>query len=770
MERLQDRKEESLYMRKYFNRKQETVSIRLLFSYLAIILAPAVAIIIIYINMQEALLNIQQEKSQSFSREAVIALNNEMEQVVNVAKYISSSSELKKYMEKRTLSSSGDSFFRAYEMANSFPDYRILNWFIKNIYILPKDDVYIMQLPHVFPSNERGISTLDIIKTVDQYQNVLESFYDMGPDGIMFDRNKDGSGSFLVLQNFYFGNIDAGEGMILIEMDNSQIRDLLRSALGNDKGIAFLADAEGNVLCTYDCLEGRQVLEKEEKLPKNGIVWKDYLEKKGLETEDMAVTSYSTNNGWRLVTVIPQKILLAKIGWIRSAILALCIVSLFIGVAICLWYWNNSRPVVARYLKYSQKYPERADYPSGKASIWDKFGNVLTHAEDLQITIDKQKQWVREGILRKLLFGSYDSQEELEKEIQGAGIEFPVDFPCYLAVMDLEHPLKQELHMPLDVLEECILETLNLYLPYSYQMLSIDPLQYILFINVDDDAASKDLKGLFEKINYALYSQIPLNIHTGISEKADTPLTIAEEYEHVCRICDYAKYYKLRMPLILSDLPHHQHVTFPVEVEMQMEKAVRSGSREQLEQLMLQIKENHLRVLGGGPRPVMHNLEVVRCVLLRCMEGEPEDAVKEFLKKIHRVRNVEEMEQTIFEVWDYFAQKRVQDEDKATEELKQEIERKIEQEYSSSDFNLAVVADWLQMPEKKLYRDFKKMYGVSFSSYLEVLRMRYAQEKLKDGQAVQDVAAAVGYGSDYSFRRAFKLVVGVTPSDYQKMH
>ena len=167
MERLQDRKEERLYMRKHFNRKQETVSIRLLFSYLAIILAPAVAIIIIYINMQEALLNIQQEKSQSFSREAVISLNNEMEQVVNVAKYISSSSELKKYMEKRTLSSSGDSFFRAYEMANSFPDYRILNWFIKNIYILPKDDAYIMQLPHVFPSNERGISTLDIIKTMD---------------------------------------------------------------------------------------------------------------------------------------------------------------------------------------------------------------------------------------------------------------------------------------------------------------------------------------------------------------------------------------------------------------------------------------------------------------------------------------------------------------------------------------------------------------------------------------------------------------------------
>lgn len=756
-------------MRKYFIRKQETVSIRLLFSYLAIILAPAVAIIIIYVNMQEALLNIQQEKSQSFSREAVISLNNEIEQVVNIAKYISSSSELKKYMEKRTLSSSGDSFFRAYEMANSYPDYRILNWFVKNIYILPKDDAYIMQIPQVIPSSERGISTLDIVKTVDQYQNVLDSFYDMGPDGIMFDRNRDGSGSFLVLQDFHFGNVDAGEGMILIEMDNSQIQELLRSALGNDGGIAFLTDSEDNILCQYDRLDGRTVTE--EKLPKNGIVWTDYLQKKGLKIEDMAVTSYSTDNGWNLVTVIPQKILLAKIGWIRSAILALCMVSILIGVAICLWYWNTSRPVVARYVKYSQKYPERADYPSGKASIWDKFGNVLTHAEDLQLTVDKQKQWVREGILRKLLFGSYDSQEELDKEIEGAEIDFPVELPCYLAVMDLEHPMKQELHMPLDVLEECILETLNQYLPYSYQMLNIDPLQYIMFIDADDEhVTSKDLKGLFEKVNYALYSQIPVNIHTGISEKADTPLMIAEEYEHVCRICDYAKYYKLRMPLILSDLPHHQHVTFPVEVEMQLEKAVRSGTREQLEQLMNQIKENHLRILGGGPRPVLHNLEVIRCVLLRCIEGEPEETVQELLKRIHRVRNAEEMEQTIFEAWDYFAKKRVLGEDQATEKMKQEIEKKIQQEYSNPDFNLAAVADWLQVPEKKLYRDFKKMYGVSFSSYLEILRMRYAQEKLKAGEAVQDVAAAVGYGSDYSFRRAFKRVVGVTPSDYQKMY
>ena len=125
------------------------------------------------------------------------------------------------------------------------------------------------------------------------------------------------------------------------------------------------------------------------------------------------------------------------------------------------------------------------------------------------------------------------------------------------------------------------------------------------------------------------------------------------------------------------------------------------------------------------------------------------------------------MERCIFDTWRYFADKKEQTDDQ-DEELKKKIEEKIERDFSRDDFSLVIVADWLGIPDKKLYRDFKKMFGVSFSSYLEIRRIRCAQEYLKEGRAVQDVAAAVGYSSDYSFRRAFKRVVGVAPSDYQK--
>ena len=70
------------------------------------------------------------------------------------------------------------------------------------------------------------------------------------------------------------------------------------------------------------------------------------------------------------------------------------------------------------------------------------------------------------------------------------------------------------------------------------------------------------------------------------------------------------------------------------------------------------------------------------------------------------------------------------------------------------------------MPESALYREFRQIFSVSFSEYLENLRIEKACELLRSQPLVKDVSARVGYNSDYSFRRAFKRVLGVTPSAY----
>ena len=502
------------------------------------------------------------------------------------------------------------------------------------------------------------------------------------------------------------------------------------------------------------------------------LSWKDYVNERQEKNENLIIRQFVTEyNGWSIVTVIPREELLSKIGNIKYVIPFLCVAALMIGVAVCLWNWNNSRPVVAKYVKYTERYPAEIVNEKQKNSIWKILGTVLERLEVLQLTVEKQKQWACEGIIRKLLYGSYEAEEELKNEVDGAEVEFPVRLPCCIVGLDMESPVGQELTISVEELENSLRENLNLYLPYPYWFCKMGTLSYAVIISLtDQETNGEKLKQLFERMNYALYSQIPVTIYTGISNPADTVQAISEEYEHVCRICGYARYYKLRVPLLLKELPRHQHVIFTVELEMQFEKTIKNGSEEQMKKIMGQIMENYLKACRGGYKSAEHNLEVLRCIILRCLDGEEvSEKIEQIAEQVHHAKSAEELEKGIFCTWNYFAEKRAASENKDEELLKKQIEEKIEQEYSRVDFNLAGLADWLDIPEKKLYRNFKKMFGVSFSSYLEVLRIRYAQEYLKEGRTVQDVAAAVGYGSDYSFRRAFKRVIGTAPSDYQKM-
>lgn len=56
-------------------------------------------------------------------------------------------------------------------------------------------------------------------------------------------------------------------------------------------------------------------------------------------------------------------------------------------------------------------------------------------------------------------------------------------------------------------------------------------------------------------------------------------------------------------------------------------------------------------------------------------------------------------------------------------------------------------------------------------AYLTRWRIELARRRLRDGAAsVAEIAAAVGYDSEFSFSRAFKREVGVPPSAYRQRH
>lgn len=80
----------------------------------------------------------------------------------------------------------------------------------------------------------------------------------------------------------------------------------------------------------------------------------------------------------------------------------------------------------------------------------------------------------------------------------------------------------------------------------------------------------------------------------------------------------------------------------------------------------------------------------------------------------------------------------------------------------------ATVAMKFGLTERKFAALVRQQTGMTFSKYLEKLRITKSVELLQNSDlTIEEIALAVGYGSDKSFRRAFKQVMNLPPSDYR---
>lgn len=87
----------------------------------------------------------------------------------------------------------------------------------------------------------------------------------------------------------------------------------------------------------------------------------------------------------------------------------------------------------------------------------------------------------------------------------------------------------------------------------------------------------------------------------------------------------------------------------------------------------------------------------------------------------------------------------------------------------SGDLTISVLAARMGMSPRNFQRRFKTEFGVPATTLIERLRIDHARDLLRNPSvSIAAVAAATGFKSPDSFRRAFERVVGVGPRFHQK--
>jgi AraC-like DNA-binding protein len=92
--------------------------------------------------------------------------------------------------------------------------------------------------------------------------------------------------------------------------------------------------------------------------------------------------------------------------------------------------------------------------------------------------------------------------------------------------------------------------------------------------------------------------------------------------------------------------------------------------------------------------------------------------------------------------------------------------------YLETDFKLSNISSLSGLPPHHLTYYFNTILELSFSDWRNKLRIEYAIQLLKDGQSnhltLEAISTKIGFSSQSTFIRAFKLQTGKTPSEYVK--
>lgn len=91
------------------------------------------------------------------------------------------------------------------------------------------------------------------------------------------------------------------------------------------------------------------------------------------------------------------------------------------------------------------------------------------------------------------------------------------------------------------------------------------------------------------------------------------------------------------------------------------------------------------------------------------------------------------------------------------------------QKTEAQDIDLSTLANCAQLEERTFLRHFHKATGMTSTEYCQRLRIGNAKDFLQFSLlAVEQIAWKVGYSDVSAFRKIFKRIVGLTPSDYRQ--
>jgi AraC-like DNA-binding protein len=564
---------------------------------------------------------------------------------------------------------------------------------------------------------------------------------------------------------------------ISIRADN--IESLLSRINVLNRGIIYIIDSNNQIIMSVGDKRMLAPIQYEDLSPE-----KDYIYSH-INSEKVVITYVSSSiNDWKYVSIVPDAVFMNDVRYIKNLIAAVIALELLIGLMLAFYLARNNYIPIKRLVDKLKEKITPDNVLSDTRNEIEFIDNITaaTIKQNQSITqaMQRQQSIMKSNMMMQLIKGSIDDINELPVLFEFMDVSFPNSFfsVSLISIDNFNEFINDDSFQKRVLIKSVIAdeaEKLGNINSKAY-LVDMDWDQMALLVNVEgcESKDTAEIQAIAYQLQQFMAKEYAIFISIGIGSIKEGLTGISVSYKEAVNALNYRMVKGQNAIIASGDITvTEQLYDYPVEDEMKLINAVKSGNTDKVKKLMEGIFEKNF-----NQRDL--SLDLSRCLFFDIMSTAIKilndlDALNvvfgqnyEPLKHLMSCHTIDEMYHTLEIIYERICDYVHENKKSHNNELKNRILDYLEEHYTDNLLSLTVVADTIGINSAYLSFFFREQVGENFVDYICKLRISKIKELLKDfSLTLDEIAKRVGYSSSGVLIRTFKRYEGITPGQYR---
>ena len=568
-------------------------------------------------------------------------------------------------------------------------------------------------------------------------------------------------------------DVNKMKGVVMVMIDGKGIKKLLNDANVKNTGNTFIVDNKSRIVISTGS-SNKNTFKLDSGVSKNVGY---YYQKIG-NVKNLVIYTKSDYNDWIYVSVLPLDTIMGKALTIKKTIIVIVILTLIIGIIAAIYLTQkNVKPMYETFLSLRKFFKEEdISGESENQYLQRNIENLINTNEELKENMNNQEMMLKSTLIGQLIKGEISDEKDLYSLLEHLKINLNGDkfASVVISLNKLYQDIDAKILLEQDINRAIVDKVLEDYIDEKAYAHIIDTEQVLVIFYselVDDKVFKDDIKKVIDKIRDDLVNIYNISVVFGGGNIYNRLIDINFSFSEALKALRHLKERADEQYFVWYDSLKEKQTGYyyPIELEQQLINLARCGNKGELLRLVNLVYEENYVIRDISKQLESQLYYDMKGTIIRIASDldMPINSMEILSQRLNN-KNVQEVFDTLTKVYISICDFIEENKKSHNTDLIENIVIYVNDNYSNPDLSISDVARNFSISESYFSQFFKEQTGKKFSDYLEERRLNKASELLKNSKMyIEDISKEVGYNSAYSFRRAFKRVYGVPPTEYR---